>query len=88
MRPIGRISPTLSPMQVTSSPTAFGAALRDRRRAVGMTQDDLALAVGVNRKVIGQLEGGKESVQLQIALRAAQALGLDVGIEARGGRRT
>lgn len=72
-------------MQATNSPTALGAALRDRRRDLGMTQDDLALSIGVNRKVIGQLESGKESVQLQIALRAARALGLEVGIEARGG---
>lgn len=86
MRPIGRISFTLEAMRATNSPTALGEALRDRRRALGMTQDDLALAIGVNRKVIGQLEGGKESVQLRIALRTARALGLEVGVEARGGR--
>jgi len=48
-----------------------------------MTQDDLALSIGVNRKVIGQLEGGKETVRLDIALNAARALGLNVGVEAR-----
>lgn len=71
-------------MQQTNSATAMGAAIRDRRRKLRITQDDLALAVGVNRKVIGQLEGGKETVQLDIALRAARALGLNVGVEARG----
>lgn len=49
-----------------------------------MTQDDLALSIGVNRKVVGQLEGGKETVRLDIALNAARALGLNVGVEARG----
>jgi DNA-binding XRE family transcriptional regulator len=49
-----------------------------------MTQDDLALSIGVNRKVIGQLEGGKETVRLEIALNAARSLGLNVGVEARG----
>lgn len=67
------------------SPTALGVALRKRRREMGVTQDDLALSIGVNRKVIGQLESGKGSVQLRIALLAARALGLDVGVEARGG---
>lgn len=67
------------------SPTALGVALRERRREMGVTQDDLALSIGVNRKVIGQLESGKGSVQLRIALLAARALGLDVGVEARGG---
>lgn len=73
-------------MELTGSPTALGSAIHRRRKSLGITQDDLALSIGVNRKVIGQLEGGKETVRLDIALRAAQALGLNVGVEARGGR--
>jgi DNA-binding XRE family transcriptional regulator len=71
-------------MEQTSSPAALGAAIRARRGDLGLTQDDLALSIGVNRKVIGQLEGGKETVRLDIALKAARALGLNVGVEARG----
>ncbi len=71
-------------MKTTDSPSALGSALRERRRGLKITQDDLALAIGVNRKVIGQLEGGKETVQLDIVLRAARALGLNIGVEARG----
>ncbi|HVD39734.1 MAG TPA: helix-turn-helix domain-containing protein [Solirubrobacterales bacterium] len=71
-------------MRPANSPSALGAAIRDRRGELKLTQDDLALAIGVNRKVIGQLEGGKETVQLEIALNAARALGLDVGVETRG----
>ena len=71
-------------MDQTNTPSALGAAIRTRRRDLHMSQDDLALSIGVNRKVIGQLEGGKETVQLDIALRAARALGLNVGVEARG----
>jgi DNA-binding XRE family transcriptional regulator len=71
-------------MEPTNSPSALGAALRRRRVDLSITQDDLALSIGVNRKVIGQLEGGKETVQLDIALRAARALGLNIGVEARG----
>jgi HTH-type transcriptional regulator/antitoxin HipB len=71
-------------MKRVNSPAALGAALRERRRKLGLTQDDLALSIGVNRKVVGQLEGGKETVRLDIALNAARALGLNVGVEARG----
>jgi HTH-type transcriptional regulator / antitoxin HipB len=71
-------------MQHTHSPAALGSAIRRRRGDLGLTQDDLALSIGVNRKVIGQLEGGKETVRLDIALNAARALGLNVGVEARG----
>jgi DNA-binding XRE family transcriptional regulator len=71
-------------MKTTDSPSALGSALRESRRGLKITQDDLALAIGVNRKVIGQLEGGKQTVQLDIVLRAARALGLNIGVEARG----
>jgi DNA-binding XRE family transcriptional regulator len=71
-------------MEATGSPAALGAALRRRRQALEMTQDDLALAIGVNRKVVGQLESGKKGVRLEIALNAARALGLNVGVEVRG----
>ena len=71
-------------MERANSPSALGAAIRERRSNLGITQDDLALSIGVNRKVIGQLEGGKETVRLDIALNAARALGLNVGVEARG----
>jgi HTH-type transcriptional regulator/antitoxin HipB len=68
----------------TNSPSTLGAAIRGRRRELKLTQDDLALSIGVNRKVIGQLEGGKETIRLEIALNAARALGLNVGVETRG----
>lgn len=71
-------------MEQTNSPIMLGAVIRKRRSDLGLTQEDLALSIGVNRKVIGQLERGKETVQLAIALEAAQALGLDIGVEARG----
>ena len=57
-------------MRSTDSPADLGAAIRGRRRELKLTQDDLALSIGVNRKVIGQLEGGKETVRLEIALNA------------------
>ncbi len=71
-------------MRETNSPSALGSAIRRRRRELKLTQDDLALSIGVNRRVIGQLEGGKETVQLEIVLNAARALGLNVGVETRG----
>ncbi len=54
----------------------FGAMLRNRREALGMRQDDLALATGLGRRFIIDLERGKPSAQLGKALLAANALGL------------
>ena len=62
----------------------FGNELRQRRRAVGLSQGAVADVVGVNRRVIGELERGKPTVQLAIALRVAEALGLDLSFSVRG----
>ena len=62
---------------------AFGHHVRERRLHLGLSQSALADVVGVNRRVIGELERGKPSVQLDIALRVAQALGLDVALHER-----
>lgn len=67
-----------------NAPSAFGTQLRARRRELGITQDDLAAVIRVNRRVIGELERGKTTVRLQIALDAARALGLDVSLNPRG----
>jgi y4mF family transcriptional regulator len=62
----------------------FGNELRQRRRAAGLSQGAIADVVGVNRRVIGELERGKPTVQLDIALRVAEALGLDLSFSVRG----
>jgi HTH-type transcriptional regulator/antitoxin HipB len=54
----------------------FGAALARARRALGLTQRDLALAIGVGERFIVDLEGGKTTAQLGKALAAAKAAGM------------
>ncbi|MGD0452338.1 MAG: helix-turn-helix domain-containing protein [Solirubrobacteraceae bacterium] len=61
----------------------LGNALRARRRELNLTQEDVANVIGVNRRVIGELERGKGTVQLQIAMEAARALGLDIELAPR-----
>jgi len=55
---------------------AFGSLVRRRRRALTMTQDQLALITGVGRRFLIDLEAGKTSCQLGRSLVVAQALGL------------
>jgi DNA-binding XRE family transcriptional regulator len=62
----------------------LGNALRARRRELGLTQEEVAGVIGVNRRVIGELEGGKGTVQLRIAMEVARVLGLDIELEPRG----
>ncbi len=54
----------------------FGALVREHREALKMRQDDVALATGVGRRFILELEAGKPSCQLGRALVVAAAVGL------------
>jgi transcriptional regulator with XRE-family HTH domain len=54
----------------------FGAIIRERREALKLRQDDLALATGVGRRFIIDLEAGKATCQLGKALLIAMAVGL------------
>jgi transcriptional regulator with XRE-family HTH domain len=55
---------------------AFGALIRSRRKMLKMRQDQLALATGVGRRFLIDLEAGKPSCQLGRSLLVADALGL------------
>ena len=66
-----------------SGPSTLGAAIRARRQHLRLSQQALAELAGVNRRVVGELERGKQTVQLRIALRIARTLGLDLTVEDR-----
>jgi len=54
----------------------FGSLIRSRRQAMAMSQDQLALATGVGRRFLIELEAGKASCHLGRSLVVAEALGL------------
>jgi transcriptional regulator with XRE-family HTH domain len=58
--------------------TAFGSLIRSRRKAMKMHQDELALATGVGRRFLIDLEAGKSSCQLGRSLLVAQAVGFEL----------
>jgi transcriptional regulator with XRE-family HTH domain len=62
--------------RATESALVFGSLIRSRRKALKMRQDQLALATGVGRRFLIDLEAGKPSCQLGRSLLVAQALGL------------
>src|SRR2546421_7195496 len=68
---------------------AFGSLVRSRRKAMRMRQNQLALATGVGRRFLIDLEAGKPSCQLGRSLLVADALGLKLtGILTAGGLTT
>lgn len=54
----------------------FGAAVASARKALGLTQRELALAINSGERFIVELEAGKSTAQLGKALAAARAVGL------------
>ncbi|MFK4822796.1 helix-turn-helix domain-containing protein [Ochrobactrum quorumnocens] len=56
----------------------FGAAIRNRRKTLGYTQEELADMIGSNRRFISELERGKGTSYLGPALAAAETLGLQI----------
>ena len=57
--------------------------MRERRRALNITQAQLAGVTGVSRKTVIEIEHGKPTAQWQNALLLAQTLGLDVLLQPR-----
>lgn len=64
----------------------LGQIVRIRRQMLNLSQQQLADRVGVGRRFIGDLEGGKPSVELGKALAVCRTLGLTVMLQAADGR--
>ena len=72
-------------MKITDS-AQFGKAIRDRRKQLGHTQQELAAFTGLSISFISDLERGKKTAELEKALYLANTLGMDVSVETRGAR--
>lgn len=55
-----------------------GAMIRDRRRAAGLSQAELAARAGVSKRWLAALEAGKPGAEMGLVLRTFAALGTDL----------
>jgi transcriptional regulator with XRE-family HTH domain len=62
--------------RASAAASAFGSVIRGRRKELKMRQAQLAMATGVSRGFVIDLEAGKPSCQLGRSLLVAEALGL------------
>lgn len=58
------------------TPADLGAAIRDRRRQLGLDQATLAKRIGVSRQWVIGIEQGRSRAELGLVLRALDALGI------------
>lgn len=56
----------------------FGKRVRERRLALGLTQQELADRAGLHRSYIGEIELGRRNVTLKSAAKIAKVLQVDV----------
>ncbi len=59
-------------IEIPATPGALGSWLRQAREQKGITQQDLAMALGVSRQALARVEKGSPDVRLSTALAAAR----------------
>jgi HTH-type transcriptional regulator/antitoxin HipB len=62
------------------TPIDFGFAIRERRRQLGLDQEELAKRIGASRKWVIEVEKGKARAEIGLLLRALDVLGLRLSI--------
>ena len=58
---------------------AFGRAVRRRREALGISQEELADRADLHRTYIGDVERGERNISLVNIVKLAKALGVKAG---------
>ncbi len=58
----------------------IGKLVRDTRKALGVSQHDLALTSGTGQRFISELENGKPTCQLEKVLVVLQTLGINISL--------
>lgn len=65
----------------------LGRAIRARRRAQGLGQEELALLADSHRNRVAEIERGGATERLQLLLRLLNELGLELVVRPRNARR-
>lgn len=63
-------------MRFTKLTKAFAHELRDRRKAVNLSQEELAERAGIHRTYVSLLERGLKNPTLEVTFRLAEVLNL------------
>jgi y4mF family transcriptional regulator len=65
------------------TPEELGARIRQRRTHLRLTQEELAAVAMVTPRLLGEVERGKKTAQLDGLLRILAALGLNLYLQRR-----
>ena len=71
-------------MQKIDDNEALGALIRTERKNQKLTQEELAALAGVGVRFVRELEHGKQTCRIGLALQVMRTLGLSMSVVARG----
>jgi HTH-type transcriptional regulator/antitoxin HipB len=63
----------------------IGTFIRDQRKRQKLDQATLASLIGVNRRWVMEVERGKPRAEIDLVLKALEALGLSLSVDRRDG---
>lgn len=72
------MAPPVGPVRATERDGVAGTRIRAARNGAGLTQQNLAAAVGVSRQTIIAMETGDYAPSVYLAIKIARALGVTV----------
>ena len=75
--------PPLAPGGDLDAGRRLAAEVRERRRALGLSQRDLAELAGVSERFVRFVEQAKPTIQLDALLSVLDALGLELAVQRR-----
>jgi HTH-type transcriptional regulator/antitoxin HipB len=61
-------------------PVALGEAIRSRRKALDITQADLAVVARTTQRYVSEIERGKDTARIGGVFRLLEVLGLEVTV--------
>src|SRR5690606_14315794 len=73
--------------QPIRTPADLGQQIRAARKAQGLTQAELADIAGVGTRFVSELERGKDTARLGLALDIARLAGVDLFAQPRGAQK-
>ena len=71
-------------LTIDTTPESLGAAIRARRKSLGLTQEDVALQTGISRPTVRAIEAGRANARIGLALQMYRDLGLALSLQAMG----
>jgi y4mF family transcriptional regulator len=71
--------------QAIADPASLGRFVRGTRRALGLTQPDLALSAGVGVRFLVDIEKGKPTAQIGKIMHVLAALGIEMQLSPPNG---